>query len=147
MHHSCRCTVVWAQGRSAARGQQQKGAGALGFVLDFDDLLHRLEQLEGRSVRVLYLGVLADGRLPMPEEPVRTGLRIRWGGRLLRVRCVPPIDECRRFRLKPRRILLIFERGVRMVVEVDQVVDMRVMTDGLGLLLRQGRAVYILTRL
>lgn len=34
-----------------------------------------------------------------------------------------------------------------MVVEVDQVVDIRVLNDGLGILLKQGRAVYLLTRL
>lgn len=130
-----------------ARHTGIKGAGALHVPLDFDDLLHHLGQLEGSFVRVLYLGVLADGRLPLPEEPVRTGLRIRWGGRLLRIGCVPPIEECRRFRLKPRRLLLVFERGVRMVVEVDQVVDIRVLNDGLGILLKQGRAVYLLTRL
>lgn len=144
MHRSNTRPVVWHINYGT---HAHEGAGTLHVPLDFDDLLHRLGRLEGCFVRVLYLGVLADGRLPLPEEPVRTGLRIRWAGRLLRIVCVPPADECRRFHLKPRRLMFRFEGGVRMVVEVDQVVDMRVMQDGLGLLLKQGRAVYLVTKL
>ena len=88
-------------------------------------------------MRVLYLGVLADGRLPLPEPVVRAADPL--GRQVASYRVRASADECRRFHLKPRRLMFRFAGGVRMVVEVDQVVDMRVMQDGLGLLLKQGR--------
>ena len=142
MHRSNTRPVVWHINYGT---HAHEGAGTLHVPLDFDDLLHRLGRLEG-CLYVLYLGVLADGRLPLPEEPVRTGCG-SVGPAGCFVSCVPPADECRRFHLKPRRLMFRFAGGVRMVVEVDQVVDMRVMQDGLGLLLKQGRAVYLVTKL
>lgn len=111
---------------------------------DFNALLNRLDRLLGRRLGVFYLGLLSDDRVPLHPDAYASGLKIRWVGRLTDVRCIPTQAECRPFSLRPRRILLVFERGIRVAIEVEQVVGFRPRAAGLQLLLRQGRSLFLL---
>lgn len=108
---------------------------------DFGDLMNRLEQLIGRRVRVLYMGVVAEEKVPIDPESRASGMKIRWAGRLTRIRCVPGLKECQRFHLRPQRLVLYFDRGLRVLLGADQLVGYRHKGETLLLLLKRGLSV------
>lgn len=116
------------------------------MTFDFGDLLRRLERLVGRQINVFYLGVVAEGRVPLPADAHASGLRIRWSGRLVAVRCLPSHAECRQFGLRPQKVLLLFDRGVRVSLEVEQLVGVRLRESGIQLLMRQGRSLLLMAK-
>lgn len=114
------------------------------MVFDFDELMLRLEQLVGRRLRIVYVGVIAAEKVPITPASRSPGVRIRWSGRLVRIRSTPNSWDCARFQLRPRHVTLFFDKGIRCTLEVEHLVGFRRLGRGLHVMLARGMTLFLL---
>jgi hypothetical protein len=110
------------------------------MAVDMQALSKSLYQLQGRHLRVFYLGGKGRGKTnPLLFE---SGILINWQSKLACVKVYPDLEECRKFNIGPEKIILSFDRGMRVHLKGEEVKNFNLREESLTLLLAANRAFH-----